>query len=106
MSQATVTPQETASTEEHDHPSDWFYIKIAIILAIFTIIEVATYFIEMPDVVLIVVLTILMLIKFVMVGAYFMHLKYDTPWFRWLFILGLAFAIVLYFAMLFAFNVF
>jgi hypothetical protein len=41
-----------------------------------------------------------------MVAAYFMHLKYDTPWFRYLFIAGMVLAMGVYGIFLFAFDVF
>jgi len=84
--------------DHHDHPSDMFYVKIAAILAFFTAIEVAAsvYEEELGDALLIISLTVLMIIKFVMVAAYFMHLKYDTPWFRRVFIAGIVLAMVVY----------
>ena len=41
-----------------------------------------------------------------MVAAYFMHLKYDTPWFRYLFIGGLVLAIGVYTIFFLAFDLF
>lgn len=92
----------------HDHPSDLFYLKIAGILALFTALEVGTYFVEdtAPRWFLFLSLTVLMIIKFAMVAAYFMHLKYDTPWFRWLFISGLVLAMGVYAIFFFAFDLF
>ncbi len=93
--------------EHHDHPSDWFYIKIALILAFFTLIEVGTYFESVhnaPEWAMYAVLTFLMVVKFVMVGAYFMHLKYDTVMFRRVFIAGIVLAIVVYVIMFLAYN--
>ena len=45
MSETTEAAVETHD-EAHDdhHPSDWEYIKVAIILAVVTAAEVATYF--------------------------------------------------------------
>ena len=80
-----ATATDTAPVETHDdhdahHPSDWEYIKIAIILAVLTAIEVGMYFLEgkTSEAVIFIGLTVLMIIKFVLVVAYFMHLKYDT----------------------------
>ena len=108
---AQTTPTATAPLEVHDdhHPSDWEYLKIAGWLALLTLIEVGTYFESvhnLPRWALFVVLTVLMIVKFVMVGAYFMHLKYDTPWFRRLFIAGLVLAIVVYMVFFLAFDLF
>jgi len=102
----TELASEHLTADAHDehghddvhHPSDWEYAKIAIILAIFTAIEVGMYFLEdsLNDATLYIGLTVLMVIKFFMVGAYFMHLKYDTDWFRRIFITGLVLAIGVY----------
>ena len=67
--------------EHHEHVSDWIYIKIAIVLAILTAIEVFTYFEsvhQMSDTLLVITLSVLMVVKFALVAAYFMHLKYDN----------------------------
>ena len=94
--------------EHHDHPSDLFYLKIAGILALFTALEVGTYLVEdtAPRWLLFLSLTVLMVIKFVMVAAYFMHLKYDTKWFRYVFSAGLILAIGVYMIFFFAFDLF
>ncbi|MEM7094974.1 MAG: cytochrome C oxidase subunit IV family protein [Actinomycetota bacterium] len=108
---ATATDQAPVeSHDDHDahHPSDWEYIKIAIILAILTAIEVGMFFLEesVAAVWLYLGLTVLMIIKFFMVVAYFMHLKYDTPWFRRIFVAGLVLAIGVYAIFFFAFDYF
>jgi len=101
---------ETAHGAHDDvhHPSDWDYVKIAGWLAFFTAIEVGTYFFEdtAPRWALFAVLTFLMIIKFIMVGAYFMHLKYDTPWFRRIFTAGVVLAIGVYLIFFLAFDLF
>jgi len=96
---------------DHDdhHPSDGDYIKIAIGLGILTLIEVGTYFEsvhKMPEWLLYVVLIVLMIVKFVIVGLYFMHLKFDSKVYTWMFTAGMGFAIGVYFIMLFAQNFF
>ena len=114
---ATATDHSAAGTsasvdthDDHDahHPSDWEYIKIAIILAVLTAIEVGMYFLEgrASNAVLYIGLTVLMVVKFFMVVAYFMHLKYDTPWFRRIFVAGLVLAMGVYAIFFFAYDVF
>ncbi|MDQ3614408.1 MAG: cytochrome C oxidase subunit IV family protein [Chloroflexota bacterium] len=63
--------------EEHAHPGERQYINIAIFLAIVTGIEVAIYYIEALDSILVPALVLLSAIKFVFVVGYFMHLKFD-----------------------------
>jgi len=77
----TLDPHHDAHAEGHEHPSDWEYIKIALWLAFFTLIEVGTYFESvhnLPEWALYASLTFLMVVKFIMVGWFFMHLKYDS----------------------------
>ena len=90
-------------TEGHAHPGDKQYIVVALILGAFTALEVLTYFIDFGGLA-VPTLIILMIIKFMMVVLYFMHLKFDSPVFMRLFITGLALAISVYFIMLAAFE--
>jgi len=109
VTDTTTTVDAAADAHDDDHhPSDIFYLKIAGILAFFTALEVGTYFIEddVSEAFLFISLTVLMIIKFVMVAAYFMHLKYDTPWFRYLFISGMVLAMGVYAIFFFAFDLF
>ena len=80
----------------HGHPGPAMYVGIAIILAVVTAIEVALYYIEMPDRVLVALLLGLAFIKFSMVVAYFMHLKFDARLLRRLFVTGIALAGAVY----------
>ena len=107
------TTAEAPATDDHaghdaHHPSDWQYIQIALWLALLTAIEVGTYFESVhkaSDTVLYIVLTVLMVVKFALVGAYFMHLKQDTVLFRRLFYAGIFLAMAVYFVMLSAFRI-
>ena len=93
---------------EHAHPSDWQYIKIALLLAVLTALEVFTYFESvhnLSDAALYVILTVLMVLKFVYVVAWFMHLKFDSMIFRRVFQVGIAMALAVYLIMLTAFEI-
>ena len=100
---------ETSQHEaEHAHPSDWQYIKIALLLAVLTALEVFTYFESvhnLSDAVLYVVLTVLMVLKFIYVVAWFMHLKFDSMIFRRVFQVGIVMALAVYLIMLTAFEI-
>lgn len=108
MTETETTAVVDHHDDDHDHPGDLFYLKIAGILALFTALEVGTYFVEdtAPRWFLFLSLTLLMIIKFAMVAAYFMHLKYDTPWFRYVFMAGLALAIGVYTVFFFSYDLF
>lgn len=90
---------------EHTHPSPAKYVGIAIFLAIITALEVALYYITMPEWLVVVLLFILATIKFALVAAFFMHLKFDSPMLRRLFITGLMLAGVIYTVVLFTLSV-
>ena len=81
---------------EHTHPSPVKYVGIAILLAIITALEVALYYINMPSALLVAFLLTLAILKFTMVAAFFMHLKFDSPMLRRLFITGIILAGVVY----------
>ena len=95
---APVEPHH--ESHEHTHPTDAFYIKIAALLAVITAAEVATYFLDFFDDfstgALIATLFPMMIIKFGIVCAFFMHLKYDNPMFRRIFVFGLLLAVAVY----------
>ncbi|MCB1014620.1 MAG: cytochrome C oxidase subunit IV family protein [Acidimicrobiales bacterium] len=101
---ATDEESETPpDIEAISHVSDWKYIQIAIILAVITAAEVATYYIdtgplEVP------LLIAMMIAKFVLVIMWFMHLKFDSPLFTRTFVAGLAMAVVVYIAVLSMFE--
>lgn len=95
---STATHDQDAPAEHvHKHPSDLDYVKIAAILAVITGAEVSTYFWKSASTgQLILVLFPMMIIKFGVVVAYFMHLKYDLPILRRVFIGGLVLAVIVY----------
>ena len=68
--------------------------------AILTAFEVALYYVEddLGTSVTIPTLLVMMVVKFAVVGAYFMHLKFDSPIFRRLFYAGILLAVGVYVA--------
>lgn len=84
-----------------DHPSPRKYVNIAIILAILTAIEVAVSYISgLSETALIIALMLLAVIKFIMVGLYFMHLRFDSQTFRRFFLTGILLALFAFGAVL------
>ena len=81
---------------EHSHPSPVKYVGIAILLAIITALEVGLYYINMPSGLLVAFLMVLAFLKFTLVAAFFMHLKFDSPMLKRLFITGIILAGVVY----------
>jgi cytochrome c oxidase subunit IV len=100
-----------AAHDEHaehaEHWSDFQYVKLAILLAVVTAVEVLLSYIKddmggffLPT------LLILMAFKFMAVVLYFMHLKFDNRLFSIMFYMGLFLAIGVYVAALFTFRFF
>ena len=77
----------------HEHPGELTYIKVAIILAIVTVLEVAIYYIEALDTILVPALIVMSVFKFIAVVSFFMHLRFDDRRLAWIF--GLAMLVTL-----------
>jgi cytochrome c oxidase subunit 4 len=92
--------------EHGAHPTDAQYVKIAVILAVVTGIEVGLYYTKFNQTATNAMLLVLAGIKFVMVAAYFMHLKFDNHILRRLFMAGFFLATFCYLAYLVTLGVF
>ena len=106
--EATGPVVETGPEEggtHHDHPGEAQYIKIALILAVITAVEVAFSYWEAVEGILAPSLILMSIVKFFMVAAFFMHLRFDSRLFRRLFIAGIGLAIFCYTAVLTTFGV-
>ena len=88
------------------HPTEAQYIKIALILAAVTAVEVGLYYTKFSEALTNTILIALAAVKFVMVAAYFMHLKFDNKLLRRLFITGFVLAAFCYLAYLMTLGVF
>ena len=80
------------TAHSHEHPGELTYIKVAIVLAAITAVEVAIYYI-LSESVLVPTLIVLSLAKFIAVVGYFMHLKFDDRRYTWVFVSGLVIAL-------------
>ena len=61
----------------HVHPGSALYVRVAAILTVVTIVEVAIWYISSLRSILVPALIILSVFKFCAVVLYFMHLKFD-----------------------------
>jgi len=101
-------PAEAVGVAEaaHDnHISDWVYVKVALVLAAMTAVEVFMHFKSvhnLSDTMITIILLVLMVLKFAIVAAYFMHLKYDNAWFTKMIGAGLVLAYPVYMVMAYA----
>ncbi|MBA3281061.1 MAG: cytochrome C oxidase subunit IV family protein [Acidimicrobiia bacterium] len=89
-----------------DHPGDGLYIRIAIILAVFTAVEIALPYVMDDGILLVVPLLLLMVVKFGIIASFFMHLRFDSKVLTRLFYGGLFLAVGVYVAALATFRVF
>lgn len=90
------------------HPTPKQYVQIAVILAVLTAIEVALYYIEEAGVAAEIVyptLIILAILKFVIVVAFYMHVRYEKSLIARFFTVGFFGALMLYVVVLATFGV-
>jgi cytochrome c oxidase subunit 4 len=87
-----------AHAEHHPTPAD--YVRIAVILAIITLVEVFIYYLPSMRGILVPILLALSLVKFLAVVGYFMHLKDDKRLFRLTFGAGLVLSLAVFLAMI------
>lgn len=93
--------------EHGAHPSEAKYIVVAVVLAGITAIEVLLSYVTLGSKsVNAPLLLVGMALKFGLVAAMFMHLKFDSRILRRLFVAGLAFAVGCYVTMLLTFHSF
>lgn len=93
----------TSNVQQHAqgsgaHPTPKFFWKVGLWLTILTALEIWAYYLEAVRPVLIPILVVLSTIKFVMVVAYFMHLKWDSRTYTGFFIFGFIVAVLVYIA--------
>jgi cytochrome c oxidase subunit 4 len=98
-------PEHAGSAAERAHPTVRTYVGVAIWLSVVTAIEVALYYLDLPDGLLIGLLMFFSIIKFSMVVLYFMHLKFDARIFRRLMITGIVLAATVYIIVLLTFGI-
>jgi cytochrome c oxidase subunit IV len=91
---------------EHAHPGEMTYIKVAVTLAIVTLIEVVIWYIDWlhDNNVLVPALLVLSTFKFVAVVGFFMHLRFDARLFTYIFASGLAVALSIVLALMALFR--
>ncbi|CAN5560393.1 hypothetical protein BH23ACT3_BH23ACT3_05420 [soil metagenome] len=94
-----------AGAEDHTWP-DRRYVQLAAVLALITALEVYASYADWLGPAFIPSLIIMMVVKFAAVVLFFMHLKFDSPIFGWLFYSGLFLAIGVYVGFLLTFQFF
>ena len=83
-------------TKADGHGTPFFYLMIGIILSILTYIEFQIYYIESLGVLMVPLLIFLSLGKFILVVAFFMHLRFDNKILTYIFFTGFVLAILIF----------
>lgn len=88
--------------EVRPHPTPFQYVMIGVVLVVLTALEVTVSYLEgdIPNGLIIVLLLVMMFAKFVLVAAWYMHLRTDRPIFRRFFTVGAVAAITLFMVVL------
>jgi cytochrome c oxidase subunit 4 len=92
-------------SEQRPHPRPRDYWIVALILAVITAAEVSVTYIDFLDAAVAPLLLVMAGAKFAIVVGWFMHLRFDAPIYRRLFIIGVIAAPILFGAVLFSFGV-
>lgn len=95
-----VDTHDTDIEHEDHHPPISTYVKVFVVLVVLTGIEVALSYASMGEKPRVFFLLLFAVAKFWTVVMYFMHLKFDHPYFRRLFAIGLVLAGGCYFVYL------
>lgn len=82
------------------HPTAAVYVRVGLILAVVTFVEVAVYYIDALEGALLGILMVLSATKFLMVALWFMHLRFDSRVFSILFGGGMLLVVALFFVVL------
>jgi cytochrome c oxidase subunit IV len=93
---------EIVPQDEHAVHRPGQYVFIAVVLGVLTAIEVWLSYTDISHTAQTVMLLVLMVLKFALVVMYFMHLRFDKPVFRRLFVTGLVLAVSVFVIVLLA----
>ena len=77
---------------QHAHPSAKEYVGIAVVLTVITAIEVAVFYVPALHPFLAPILLTLSALKFGIVAMWYMHLKFDSRLYSWVFVVPMLFA--------------
>ena len=86
-----------------EHANTGMYLRVAAILVIVTLIEVGVFYVPLFQSVLVPILLALSALKFALVVMFYMHLKFDSPFFTFLFSGPLVLAVGVMIGLLFLF---
>ncbi|MDP8959957.1 MAG: cytochrome C oxidase subunit IV family protein [Actinomycetota bacterium] len=91
------------SGRAHRHPTPRDYVKVAVVLAVVTAMEVGLFYVNIGALTTPTLLA-LMVLKFALVALWFMHLRFDTRFLGQMFVAGIVLAVSLYAVVLWTFR--
>ena len=89
---SNTTEHAGHAEEGHNHPGAKQYLGIAVVLTVITAVEVAIFYVPSMRPILVPTLLSLSALKFALVAAFYMHLKFDHKLFSWLFVVPMVIA--------------
>ena len=90
----TAGQAEILDIEVHPGPTE--YVRVGLILAVITFVEVGVYYLDVAQGALLGILLVLSGVKFALVVLWFMHLQFDSPVFSTLFTGGMMLVVALF----------
>ncbi len=98
--------EHTTQSKKLSHPTPLTYLKIAVLLAVITAVEVAVFYVDFLRSSIVPILFVLSAVKFVLVAMFYMHLRYDNRLFSALFVGGFLLSTIVIIALLGIFQTF
>ncbi|MSQ34731.1 MAG: hypothetical protein EXR57_02810 [Dehalococcoidia bacterium] len=86
------------------HATPGFYVAVAIILTILTLVEVWLFTVTSLGALFVPLLLFLSVVKFVMVIGFFMHLRFDPKGFTYIFAAGMGLGVTVFLVLLTLFS--
>ena len=96
---------DRAQPRQGAHPTPQTYLKVATLLVILTVVEVAVLYIDALRPAFLPLFLVLSVAKFCLVVMFYMHLKFDSRLFSWVFVGGLLLAVAVAIVLMSLFQV-
>ena len=105
MDSTSHTASAAAHAPGEGHATVQTYIRVAVVLGILTAIEIGALYVPgLPRHILVTLLLVFSVLKFALVVAFFMHLRYDSKLLTALFVGPLVIAMVIILALMALFS--
>lgn len=95
-----ATHSDEVNTHAHPRPN---YLLVFVGLALLTAIEVGITYLPIPDAIVTASLLAFMVFKVILVALFYMHLRVDSKWFAYVFLIPLPFMVLILSALYFTY---